>query len=637
MRAVLRAAALLAAAAASATVSLDGYDDIGPGYCTKAGGPRVQTVLCDDSGAAGKGKCAYTQQACAALCTADSQCTGYMTQDMSQYKEPPTCALVTPTAPSGAQWVVQNSGGGFSIGAHDGETRDHCYKKSGTPGPPGPPAPPAPPAPGPPGGGCFQEVGNGYCVATSGGSNRCQNYFCDDSSLHPDTCPQTQTACAALCAADSKCSGYVMQDMSMYNVPTTCALVTPTKPTVAGNWVLSNSGGGFSIGGHDTQQRDTCYKKASGPPCPPGPPGPPPAPGPPPPGPPPGPGPASGDDFVLVLQARFAWWRAGTSASGGNGTTLTLAPYGLPPITVRGIGSPVSLPSKLTASNLGYCGSNSSQACIAFALRPGQPVTFSTITSDSSATTLAALAANKQALLQSYTSNYGEFAWAAEAVGAAVGWNFKFNPSEMGPHLPVSPSWDGPDDNGYSNGPPPKLGYVSPYADFEESGSFGWDCTFASYLASLGSKKMAYSGLITIVKAKTSNGFMPNCATAGAKSQDRTEPTAGAKVLLELWKKYQDKWIVKLLFDDLLDANNWAIRERTRAPLGLIALGSSTAQFNYKSGSTTEFSCDRSDQNTGCMQAMQNSRYESGQDNVSLAIAISSISSTAYMQSLNPL
>jgi hypothetical protein len=293
MRAVLRAAALLAAAAASATVSLDGYDDIGPGYCTKAGGPRVQTVLCDDSSAAGKGKCAYTQQACAALCTADSQCTGYMTQDMSQYKEPPTCALVTPTAPSGAQWVVQNSGGGFSIGAHDGETRDHCYKKSGTPGPPGPPAPPAPPAPGPPGGGCFQEVGNGYCVATSGGSNRCQNYFCDDSSLHPDTCPQTQTACAALCAADSKCSGYVMQDMSMYNVPTTCALVTPTKPTVAGNWVLSNSGGGFSIGGHDTQQRDTCYKKASGPPCPPGPPGPPPAPGPlpPPPPPPPPPGP----------------------------------------------------------------------------------------------------------------------------------------------------------------------------------------------------------------------------------------------------------------------------------------------------------------------------------------------------------
>jgi hypothetical protein len=202
--------------------------------------------------------------------------------------------LVTPNAPSGPQWVVQNSGGGFSIGEHDGETRDHCYRKSSAQAPPSPtPGPPAP------GGGCFQEVGNGYCVKTSGGSNRCQNYFCDDSSLHPDTCPKTQAACAALCAADSKCSGYVLQDMSMYNVPNTCALVTPTKPAaVPGNWVLANSGGGFEIGGHDSQQRDTCYKKApSGPPCPPGPsPSPPPPPPPPPPPgpPPPPPGPPAG-------------------------------------------------------------------------------------------------------------------------------------------------------------------------------------------------------------------------------------------------------------------------------------------------------------------------------------------------------
>jgi hypothetical protein len=94
----------------------------------------------------------------------------------------------------------------------------------------------------------------------------------------------------------------------------------------------------------------------------------------------------------------------------------------------------------------------------------------------------------------------------------------------MGPHLPVSPSWDGNDDNGYQNGPPPRLGYVMPYDDFAEGGSFGWDCTFASYLASLGSKKMAYSGLITIVKAKTSNGFMPNCASAGAKQQGSPLP-----------------------------------------------------------------------------------------------------------------
>ena len=89
-----------------------------------------------------------------------------------------------------------------------------------------------------------------------------------------------------------------------------------------------------------------------------------------------------------------------------------------------------------------------------------------------------------------------------------------FGPSELGPHLPVSPGWAG--------------GKIPVYDDFQEGGSFGWDCTFASYLASLGSKKMAYSGLITITKAKTANGFVPNCATAGSKSEDRTEPNGGA-------------------------------------------------------------------------------------------------------------
>ena len=52
------------------------------------------------------------------------------------------------------------------------------------------------------------------------------------------------------------------------------------------------------------------------------------------------------------------------------------------------------------------------------------------------ASTAAVIASNRAALYDSYTA-YGDFAWAAEAVGAAVGWNFKFAPSELGPHLPV--------------------------------------------------------------------------------------------------------------------------------------------------------------------------------------------------------
>ena len=50
---------------------------------------------------------------------------------------------------------------------------------------------------------------------------------------------------------------------------------------------------------------------------------------------------------------------------------------------------------------------------------------------------------------------------------------------------------------------------------------------------------------------------MPNFAAGGSKSMDRTEPPVGSKTLHDLYKKYQDKWIVELLFDDLLDWSNW--------------------------------------------------------------------------------
>ena len=49
--------------------------------------------------------------------------------------------------------------------------------------------------------------------------------------------------------------------MSIYRQPTTCALVTPDKPSVAGNWGVHEQGNGFVIGGHDSEARDTCFKK----------------------------------------------------------------------------------------------------------------------------------------------------------------------------------------------------------------------------------------------------------------------------------------------------------------------------------------------------------------------------------------
>ena len=149
------------------------------------------------------------------------------------------------------------------------------------------------------------------------------------------------------------------------------------------------------------------------------------------------------------------------------------------------------------------------------------------------------------------------------------------NPSENGAALlPVSRDW---------NFAP------SPANDDWTYAVFDWDNIFASLLAGIGNKTIAYSNLIQVsqryfvhffcttmivlprqardkprestpktrlrfsqvIKSKTAAGFVPNFAAGGSKSMDRTEPPIGSKTLLELYKKYGDKWMVSLLFDDL--------------------------------------------------------------------------------------
>lgn len=91
--------------------------------------------------------------------------------------------------------------------------------------------------------------------------------------------------------------------------------------------------------------------------------------------------------------------------------------------------------------------------------------------------------------------------------------------------------------------------------------------------------------------------MVPNFWQPSTISYDRTEPIVGAKVLLEMFKRHKDMWIVELLFGDLYDWVAWFLRRRREPPLGLIVLGSDAGL------PTTD---------TPNMQA---ARYESGLDN----------------------
>eukprot|EP01062_Namystynia_karyoxenos_P016792 TRINITY_DN16186_c0_g1_i1.p1 TRINITY_DN16186_c0_g1~~TRINITY_DN16186_c0_g1_i1.p1 ORF type:complete len:784 (+),score=289.83 TRINITY_DN16186_c0_g1_i1:70-2352(+) len=266
----------------------------------------------------------------------------------------------------------------------------------------------------------------------------------------------------------------------------------------------------------------------------------------------------SGTDgaYAVVVTGRGGWNRA-VSVSAGNGT-LGLAPYGLPEVTVHAT-APAALRDGAAPS-------------IVLPLALGKPQGISTTTA-MSLDAITKLIDSMRVKEETTYEKFGDLAEAKAAAQAGVMWNYIYTPAEAGPLCPVSRGWD------FTNGKVNSdWGYVI----------FDWDNIFASYLLSLDAKEIAYSNLIQVIRSKTNAGFVPNFSAAQRKSSDRTEPPIGAKVLLEIYRKYKDDWLVELLFDDLLDWSNWFLSVRTLQPLGLICLGGSS---------------------------MQNARYESGLDN----------------------
>ena len=131
----------------------------------------------------------------------------------------------------------------------------------------------------------YDDVGNGFCVDAQ--QQRPGVWLCFSTAKPPDCPAATAASCGKLCSADVFCKGFMIQDMSMYQLPPACSLVTTKRPVAPGTWQWGPGPGSGQIAGHDQEKRDECYRKQHGP-TPPGPPPPPPAPPPPPPPPPPG-------------------------------------------------------------------------------------------------------------------------------------------------------------------------------------------------------------------------------------------------------------------------------------------------------------------------------------------------------------
>jgi hypothetical protein len=151
-----------------------------------------------------------------------------------------------------------------------------------------------------------------------------------------------------------------------------------------------------------------------------------------------------------------------------------------------------------------------------------------------------------------YIAGFGTLGEVYTAVQTCMAWDTIYDPLHDRVISPVSRIWS----CGWG-------GYVL----------FDWDTYFAGLLASIDNKDLAYANVVEITREHTEMGFVPNFAVpSGLKSRDRSQPPVGARVVLELYKRFGDRWLPEMLFDDLLTWNRWWIEHRVID--GLLAWGS---------------------------------------------------------------
>jgi hypothetical protein len=186
--------------------------------------------------------------------------------------------------------------------------------------------------------------------------------------------------------------------------------------------------------------------------------------------------------------------------------------------------------------------------------------------------------ARNRKLQEDHIASYGDLAEPFKAMQTILTWNTIYDAPNQRMITPVSRNWN------KSWG-----GFVL----------FDWDTYFASYMLSLFNKDLAYANAIEITKAITHSGFIPNYSSPfGNTSWDRSQPPVGSTVILEIFKRYKEKWLLEEVYDELLSWNRWWPANRDKG--GYLAWGSNNVADSLK---TIE------------KDNLQAAKYESGLDN----------------------
>jgi putative isomerase len=152
---------------------------------------------------------------------------------------------------------------------------------------------------------------------------------------------------------------------------------------------------------------------------------------------------------------------------------------------------------------------------------------------------------------------YGELEEVYNAMQTCLAWDTIYDPKDNRVITPVSRIWN---DQGY------KL--------------FCWDTYFAAYMFMLDNKELAYTNAIEITRSRVEKGFVPNFDWSGTNiSRDRSQPPVGSLVVLELYRKYGDRWLLEEVFEQLYAWNSWWPKNRQIAE-GFLAWGSDSIDLS---------------------------------------------------------
>lgn len=237
--------------------------------------------------------------------------------------------------------------------------------------------------------------------------------------------------------------------------------------------------------------------------------------------------PVNSKENYVVVEAGLLWNRTGAVGRSGDQLTGT---FGNRTISVYTTQPPVADAYSVTSSpHLAFSSAQTLGICT------GKQRTIDEI---------SALIAKHRLDAERRISGFGELAAAFQAMQTILAWNSTYDAPNNRVIAPVSRAWS----SGWG-------GFVL----------FDWDTYFASYMLSLFNKDLAYANAIEITKAITPDGFIPNYQSPyGNTSWDRSQPPIGSTVILDIYKKYKEKWLLTEVYRELLKWNRWWPKHRDR-------------------------------------------------------------------------